>query len=99
MSIDFTNLSAFAVSLGKFKSDYDSCLSEIVLVENIKSLEETCVYLSHGRKIVYKSLRKIKDVFYLEVITIADDVYKSFSRKDRKPYFKNTQVERVLLKV
>lgn len=30
--INFDDLSAFAVSLGKFKSDYDSCLSEIVQV-------------------------------------------------------------------
>ncbi len=32
VSIDFEDLSAFAVSLGKFKSDYDSCLNEIVQV-------------------------------------------------------------------
>jgi hypothetical protein len=32
VDIGFKDLSAFAVSLGKFKSDYDSCLSEIVLV-------------------------------------------------------------------
>jgi hypothetical protein len=42
--------------------------------------------------IVYKSLRKIKDIFYLEVISVSDKVYKSFSRKNKKPYFKNTQI-------
>ncbi len=58
--MDFYDLSAFAVSLGKFKADFDSCLHEIVVVENVKSLVETCVYLSHARKIVYKALRKVK---------------------------------------
>jgi hypothetical protein len=76
--MEFDDLSAFAVSLGKFKSDYDSCLNEIILVENIKSLVETCIYLSNGRKIVHKAMRKIKDVFYLEVVFISDAVYKSF---------------------
>jgi hypothetical protein len=87
------------VSLGKFKSDYDSCLNEIVLVENINSLVETCIYLSYGRKVVHKAIRKIKDIFYLEVIQISDSVYKSFSRKDKIPYFKNTELKRRLLKM
>jgi hypothetical protein len=36
--MEFYDLSAFAVSLGKFKADFDSCLHEIVVVENVKSL-------------------------------------------------------------
>ncbi len=54
MKINLEDESAFAVCLSKFKSDYDSCLKELIEVENMTSLMETCEYLSHGRLVVYR---------------------------------------------
>ena len=99
-NIEFEDLSAFAVSLGKFKSDYDSCLCEIVQVENSYSLLETCMYLAHGRTLVFTAFRHYCGEMMLETITIDPRVYNSFRRdRDKKPYFGCTVLRRKLLSI
>jgi hypothetical protein len=63
----------------------------------MRSLVETCIYLSHGRLVVHKAFRNIRGRLYLEVISINESVYASFRRVDKKPSFGLTYLQRTLI--
>ena len=96
-SIKFEDASAFAVCMSKFKSDYDSCLRELIEVENIQSLTETCLYLSHGRLLVYKEVVNVRGCYYLQLLSISPAVYPSFKRTAQTPSFQCTRLTRSFL--
>ena len=96
-NIQLQDQSAFAVCLSKFKSDYDSCLNELIQVENMRSLIQNCHYLAHGRTLVYQELRNIQGELLLEVISISEEVYKSVKRRGKVPYFESTWLERYFI--
>jgi hypothetical protein len=95
--IQLEDESAFAVCLSKFKSDYDSCLNELIEVENMQSLKENCHYLSQGRRVVFRTFRRLNGRLLLEVVEIAEKVYRSVRRVGKVPSFEHTWLERYYL--